>query len=45
MPVAEMKSKILQFAEEFPITDLDEIEVFVSATQTSNHPVYPMVLR
>lgn len=27
MPVAEMKSKILQFAEEFPVTDLDEIEV------------------
>jgi len=27
MPVAEMKSKILQFAEEFPVTDLDELEV------------------
>ncbi|ARB11107.1 hypothetical protein JG012_00039 [Pseudomonas phage JG012] len=27
MPVSEMKSKILQFAEEFPVTDLDELEV------------------
>lgn len=27
MPVAEMKSEILQFAEEFPVTDLDELEV------------------
>lgn len=27
MPAAEMKSKILQFAEEFPVTDLDELEV------------------
>lgn len=27
MPVAEMKTKILQFAEEFPVTDLDELEV------------------
>jgi len=27
MPIAEMKSKILQFAEEFPVTDLDELEV------------------
>lgn len=27
MPVAEMKSRILQFAEEFPVTDLDELEV------------------
>lgn len=27
IPVAEMKSKILQFAEEFPVTDLDELEV------------------
>lgn len=27
MPVTEMKSKILQFAEEFPVTDLDELEV------------------
>ncbi|ALH23787.1 hypothetical protein FDH70_gp43 [Pseudomonas phage PaMx25] len=27
MPVAEMKSKILQFVEEFPVTDLDELEV------------------
>lgn len=27
IPVSEMKSKILQFAEEFPVTDLDELEV------------------
>lgn len=27
MPVSDMKSKILQFAEEFPVTDLDELEV------------------
>ena len=27
MPVAEMKSRILEFAEEFPVTDLDELEV------------------
>lgn len=27
MSVSEMKSKILQFAEEFPVTDLDELEV------------------
>ena len=27
MPVAEMKSRILQFAEELPVTDLDELEV------------------
>ena len=27
MPVAEMKSRILQCAEEFPVTDLDELEV------------------
>lgn len=27
IPVAGMKSKILQFAEEFPVTDLDELEV------------------
>lgn len=27
MPVSEMKTKILQFAEEFPVTDLDELEV------------------
>jgi len=27
MPVAEMKSRILEFAEAFPVTDLDELEV------------------
>ena len=27
MPVAELKSRILQFAEELPVTDLDELEV------------------